>query len=58
MTETTLTEKHEYDDGSIIDDKTVHQSDDPTKDEQFGQVKRGPKTRHVQMVAIGGTIGT
>ncbi|KAF9911905.1 hypothetical protein EC991_001809 [Linnemannia zychae] len=46
-------EKQEYDNGSID-----HRTASLTEDEKFGQVKRGLKSRHVQMIAIGGTIGT
>lgn len=61
MADTSHNEKQEYTDaGSIIDDddKAIHRSGGPTEDEQFGEVKRGLKSRHVQMIAIGGTIGT
>lgn len=60
MTATSYSEKPEYaDTGSIInDDKAIHRSGGPTENEQFGEVKRGLKSRHVQMIAIGGTIGT
>lgn len=34
---------------------TVHQFND---DQEFGAVKRDLKSRHLQMIAIGGTIGT
>lgn len=60
MADTSHNEKLEYtDEGSIIeDDKAIHRSGGPTEDEQFGEIKRGLKSRHVQMIAIGGTIGT
>ncbi|OAQ28725.1 putative lysine-specific permease [Linnemannia elongata AG-77] len=60
MTATSYSEKPEYTDtGSIIDDdKAIHRSGGPNENEQFGEVKRGLKSRHVQMIAIGGTIGT
>ncbi|KAF9911904.1 hypothetical protein EC991_001808 [Linnemannia zychae] len=47
-------EKNEYEEGSVV----AHQTGAPTENEQFGEVKRDLKSRHLQMIAIGGTIGT
>ncbi|KAH7036198.1 lysine-specific permease [Linnemannia elongata] len=50
-------EKHEYEEDSVAHPHH-HQSGGPTENEQFGEVKRDLKSRHLQMIAIGGTIGT
>ncbi|KAF9105364.1 hypothetical protein BGX29_000137 [Mortierella sp. GBA35] len=49
-------EKHEYEEDSV--EHAHFQSGAPTETEQFGEVKRDLKSRHLQMIAIGGTIGT
>ncbi|KAG0273489.1 hypothetical protein BGZ96_004824, partial [Linnemannia gamsii] len=58
MPGTSHNEKQEYTNaGSIIDDdKSIHRSGGLTENEQFGEVKRGLRSKHVQMIAIGGTI--
>ena len=50
-------DKHEYEEDSVAH-PNHHQSGGPTENEQFGEVKRDLKSRHLQMIAIGGTIGT
>ncbi|KAF9550677.1 hypothetical protein EC957_011993 [Mortierella hygrophila] len=45
--------EYEYNPNNYSD--TVHQLND---DQEFGAVKRDLKSRHLQMIAIGGTIGT
>ncbi|KAG0281423.1 hypothetical protein BGZ95_003823 [Linnemannia exigua] len=47
-------EKHEYEEDPVVH----HHSGGLTENEQFGEVKRDLKSRHLQMIAIGGTIGT
>ncbi|KAG0304119.1 hypothetical protein BGZ97_001611 [Linnemannia gamsii] len=49
-------EKHEYEEDPVA--HPHHQSGGLTENEQFGEVKRDLKSRHLQMIAIGGTIGT
>lgn len=49
-------EKHEYEEDPVV--HSHHQSGGLTENEQFGEVKRELKSRHLQMIAIGGTIGT
>ncbi|KAK3837462.1 MAG: amino acid permease/ SLC12A domain-containing protein [Linnemannia gamsii] len=48
------TEKHEYEEDHVAH----HPSAGLTENEQFGEIKRDLKSRHLQMIAIGGTIGT
>ncbi|KAF9132798.1 hypothetical protein BGW39_011282 [Mortierella sp. 14UC] len=48
-------EKHEYEDDSVA---AHHHTGALSENEQFGEVKRDLKSRHLQMIAIGGTIGT
>ncbi|KAG0381197.1 hypothetical protein BGX24_006569 [Mortierella sp. AD032] len=47
-------EKHEYEEDPVAH----HHSGGLTENEQFGEIKRDLKSRHLQMIAIGGTIGT
>ncbi|KAF9923353.1 hypothetical protein FBU30_006569 [Linnemannia zychae] len=47
-------QKQEYEDGTLANLQTEGLSES----DQFGEVKRDLKSRHLQMIAIGGTIGT
>ncbi|KAF9430206.1 hypothetical protein BGZ94_007911 [Podila epigama] len=52
-----MTDKHEYIEGA--EDFSEQKYDTTNQDNQeFGTVRRDLKSRHLQMIAIGGTIGT
>jgi len=48
-------QKQEFDSSSV---DHVHDNAVYSEEQEFGAVKRDLKSRHLQMIAIGGTIGT